>query len=82
MLDLRIRHSIRSTPVPFGCRAYVFINLLDDVVKVILAPDQEYAVRRFNEFLIQQGIDRKGWTQFPFSDDFEVVCEGDVLPIK
>lgn len=82
MRDLRIRQSVRSTPVPYGSRAYVFVNLLDDVVKVIIAPNQEYAVMRFNEFLIEQGIDRKGWKQFPFDDDFEVICEGDVLPRK
>lgn len=80
MRDLRIRNSVRSTPVPYGSRAYVFINLLDDVVKVIIAPDREYAVRRFNEFRLEQGIDSKGWKQLPLDDDFEVVCQGDVLP--
>lgn len=80
MRDLRIRNSVRSTPVPFGSRAYVFINLLDNVVKVIIAPDREHAVRRFNEFRLDQGIDIKGWMSLPLDDDFEVICPGDVLP--
>lgn len=80
MRDLRIRTSNRSTPVPFGSRAYVFLNVYDDVVKVIIAPCMQYAVDRFNAFLLQQGLDRMGWRVVPYDDDFEVICQGDVLP--
>lgn len=82
MRDLRIRTSNRPTPVPFGSRAYVFLNVYDDVVKVIIAPNMEYAAQRFREFLLEQGIDTKGWRVVPYDDDFEVICQGDVLPRK
>lgn len=82
MRDLRIRTSNRSTPVPFGSRAYVFLNVFDDVVKVIIAPNMEYANQRFRDFLFEQGIDTKGWRVIPYDDDFEVICQGDVLPRK
>lgn len=80
MRDLRIRTSNRSTPVPYGSRAYVFFNFFDDVVKVIIAPNMEYAQRRFLDFLDDQGLDSRGWRDLPFDDDFEVICQGDVLP--
>lgn len=82
MRDLRIRTSIRPTPVPFGSRAYVFLNVFDDVAKVIIAPNMDYANKRFREFLLEQGIDTKGWRVIPYVDDFEVICPGDVLPRK
>lgn len=83
--DLRIRSSVRSTPVPYGCRAYTFINFFEHVSMTILSDSSEKALRYFKDFCIDQGIDldsSSGWCLNPYIDDFHVVLLGDVLPRK
>lgn len=81
--DLRIRNSVRSTPVPYGCRAYTFINLFCHVSMTILSDSPEKALRYFKEYMYEQGVDLDdGWNLNPYVDDFHVVLSGDVLPRK
>lgn len=81
--DLRIRNSVRSTPVPHGCRAFTFINLFYHTSMTILSDSPEKALRYFKEYMTEQGVDlNDGWNLQPYVDDFHVVLSGDVLPRK
>lgn len=81
--DIRIRNANRSTPIPRGCRAFVFYDVYDDQVKVIISDSVERALIRFKFFCYDQGIDyTKGWRLTPFEDDFEVVLSDNLLPRK
>lgn len=81
--DIRIRNANRSTPIPCGCRAFVFYNVYNDCVKVIISDSIERALSRFKSFCYEQGIDyTKGWRLTPFEDNFEVVLADNLLPKK
>lgn len=79
--DLRIRNSVRPTPVPFGCRAYTFVNLFYHTSMTILSDSPDKALHYFKDYMADQGVDLSdGWVMNPYVDDFHVVLVGDVLP--
>lgn len=80
--DIRIRNANRSTPVPRGCRAFVYYDVFNSEVKVIISDCPERADRYFREWVVDQGIDLNCWRSFPFVDDFDVVLADNLLPKK
>lgn len=83
--NLRIKSSVRSTPVPYGCRAYTFINFFEHTSITILSDHPESALRYFKDFMIEQGVDYSGgsgWCLNPYVDDFHVVLTSDHLPVR
>lgn len=77
--DMRIRTSIRSTPVPRNYRAFVFRYMALDtyVYKVILAPDFSVAFQRLKDFSVEQGLDAY-WSSVT-DDDFEIVFYNNII---
>lgn len=79
-IDVRIRNSNRSTPVPRGCRAYCYYDVYHSVLKVIISDSPARADIYFREWVHSQGIDLSGWRSSPFDEDFVVILEGNHLP--
>lgn len=80
--DIRIRNANRSTPVPRGCRAFVYYDVYHSEVKVIISDISARADIYFHEWAERQGIDLSGWRSFPFVDDFDIVLGDNLLPKK
>lgn len=80
--DIRIRTSLRSTPIPSCARAYVFYDVYNSQVKVVISDSLQRAFDYFNCFCQEQGIDKRGWRLQPFEDDFDVVLANDLLPLR
>lgn len=82
--NLRIKSSVRSTPIPPGCRAYTFVNYFESISMTVISDSWTKADRYFRDFMDDQGIDvsdpKCGWNTNPFVDDFHVVLIGDTLP--
>lgn len=80
--DIRIRNSARSTLIPLHARAYVFYDVYNSAVKVVVSDSLQRALDFFHCFCQEQGIDKRCWRLQPFSDDFAVVLANDLLPMK
>ena len=78
--DLRVRNSVRPTPVPRNHKAYIFRwNGVDvPIYKVILAPSLVIAMQRIKDFSTENDID--AFWVFVSEDDFEVAYSNNVIP--